>query len=218
MALLIGSISLGSVAWIACGGSDQTNSLLSPDPDAGAGADGSNISADSSVADSASPVDSGDAGTPTPEAGGGDGGSNPPDAGPGGGGTTIISCGATTCAIPAQSCCVERVGGATNFGCFTGAACPAVDAGVDVASLKCSSQANCAAGTVCCATQVGNGNAATSQCAATCTGGNTAQLCDPNAAGGVTGCPAVDGGACSSKNISDWGLPATYATCGGKQN
>jgi hypothetical protein len=218
MALLIGSISLGSGAWIACGGSDQGSSLLSPDPDGGA--DGSNTSLDGSVADTAPPVvDGGDAGTPTPEAGGGDGGSNPPDAGPGGGGTTILSCGATTCAIPAQSCCVERVGGATNFGCFTGAACPAVDAGADVASLKCSSQANCAAGTVCCVTQVGN-NAATSQCAATCTGANTAQLCDPNA--GVTGCPLGDGGAdagaCSNANHGDWGLPATYATCGGKGN
>jgi hypothetical protein len=39
-------------------------------------------------------------------------------------------------------------------------------------------------------------------------------LCDPNAA--PSGCDA--GVQCSSNNIGDWGLPRTYATCGGKGN
>jgi hypothetical protein len=57
----------------------------------------------------------------------------------------------------------------------------------------------------------------------TCTAGAgaaTAQLCDPKAA--VSGCPLGDGGAdagaCLSTQIGDWGLPPTYATCGGKGN
>jgi hypothetical protein len=64
---------------------------------------------------------------------------------------------------------------------------------------------------VCCVQQVNNG--ATSECKATC-GNNSAQLCDKNAT--VTGCAAAD--MCSSRNINDWNLPATYATCGGKGN
>jgi hypothetical protein len=56
-------------------------------------------------------------------------------------------------------------------------------------------------------------NGAGSECKASCTN-NEAQLCDPQAA--TTGCPAQD--PCSNKNISDWGLPSSYATCGGQGN
>jgi hypothetical protein len=77
-----------------------------------------------------------------------------------------------------------------------------------VAALKCSGAANCASGMVCC---IGPNGA--SACAASCTR-DQAQLCDPNAM--MSGCG--DAGACSSMNIGDWGLPRTFATCGGLGN
>jgi hypothetical protein len=103
------------------------------------------------------------------------------------------------------------------FSCSaSGTACGGADAGPngnngDTVALKCSGAANCPAGSVCCVHQVNNG--ATSDCKTAC-GQGEAQLCDPNAA--PTGCAA--GVNCSSKNISDWSLPPTYATCGGKGN
>jgi hypothetical protein len=44
---------------------------------------------------------------------------------------------------------------------------------------------------------------------------NSAQLCDPNATN--SGCSQA-AGACTSTNITDWGLPAGFATCGGVGN
>jgi hypothetical protein len=32
----------------------------------------------------------------------------------------------------------------------------------------------------------------------------------------MSGCPMDGGQMCSNANIGDWGLPPTYATCGGK--
>jgi hypothetical protein len=83
--------------------------------------------------------------------------------------------------------------------------------GGDTASLTCSGQANCVVGTVCCVHETSNGTA--SECKAKCAD-NEAQLCDPNAA--TTGCAA--GVKCSNKDIHDWNLPATFATCGGVGN
>jgi hypothetical protein len=105
----------------------------------------------------------------------------------------------------------------TAYSCSaSGAGCAAVDAGGngnngDTVALKCSGAANCAAGTVCCVRQVNNG--AASDCKASCTQ-NEAQLCDKGAT--PTGCATSV--SCSSKNIGDWSLPDTYATCGGKGN
>jgi hypothetical protein len=83
--------------------------------------------------------------------------------------------------------------------------------GGDTAALACSGQANCPAGTVCCVHDAQGG--AASECKSACTNGQ-AQLCDPNAA--ISGC--ANGVKCSSHNISDWNLPATFATCGGVGN
>lgn len=212
LGLLAASIVAGSGLWLACGGSDGANDpLTATDTEAGTGLPEAGTKDTSTPPnDAASGTDTG---TGNQEAGGGDGGIDPPDAGPGGT-TTVINCGSTSCAIPAQTCCIDTLGGGmTAYGCAT--TCAGLDAGGngnnDTAALKCSAQANCAAGTVCCVRQVGN-NGAASECKATC-GGNEAQLCDVTAA--VPGCT---GSTCSNDKIGDWNLPDTYATCGGKGN
>jgi len=209
---------MASGLWLACGGSDGATDLVGAPgndggglPETSAAAEGGGGDTDAaSATDAAGSTDASDAGSTTQEAGGGEGGIDPPDAGPGGT-TTILNCGSTTCAIPAQACCVDRLGGGmTAYSCA--ATCAGVDAGADTTALKCSGQANCAAGTVCCVHQVG-GNGAASECQASC-GQNQAQLCAPMAA--VSGCDA--GVTCSSNNVGDWNLPPSYATCGGKGN
>jgi hypothetical protein len=216
LGLLGGVIVLGSGLWLACGGSDGASDALTQPAEAGTLSE-TGTGADTGTnpgTDAATGTDASDAATAQQEAGGGDGGISTNDSGTGpGGSTTILTCGSTTCAIPTQNCCVERIGGGkTAFGCA--ATCPSIDAGADTAALKCSGQANCAAGTVCCVSQAG-ANGATSQCQATCTA-NQAQLCDPKAV--PTGCGGDAGNACSNQNIGDWALPQTFGTCGGKGN
>lgn len=210
LGLLGASIVVGSGLWLACGGSDGANdALTATDTEAGTGLPEAGTSDTSTSAnDAASGTDTGTG----QQDSGGDGGIDPPDAGPGGT-TSTIKCGSTTCAIPAQTCCVDTLpGNMTAYGCAT--TCPGLDAGggggIDTAALKCSGQANCAAGTVCCVRQVNN--AAASECKASCAG-TEAQLCDVNVA--ASGC---NGNTCSNNNIGDWNLPPSYATCGGKGN
>lgn len=206
----------GIAVW-ACGSDDgaATNANADGGPD---GATSS--SSGSSGSTSSSSGSTGEGGTSSSSSGGapgGDGGTNPPDAGPGGD-LTSLTCGATACALPAEQCCVSEVpgpGNSRNYGCITAAGdagCPPLPNGDDVTALKCSSQANCPANTVCCVRETGSGNAA-SECKPSC-GNNEAQLCDPKAAS--TGCPQQD--PCDNDNIDDWGLPRTYATCGGQGN
>lgn len=208
LGLLGASILFGSGLWLACGGSDGANDgLTTPTPEAGAPLPEAGNGDTSTGGDAAAGTDASDAGTGQPS--GGDGGINPPDAGPGGS-TSAINCGSTSCSIPSQNCCVDRLGGnQTAYSCA--ATCGGIDAGADTTALKCSGQANCAIGMVCCVRQLG-GNAAASECKATCAG-NEAQLCDKSAL--VTGCV---GTTCSNNNIGDWNLPPSYATCGGKGN
>lgn len=210
LGLLGASIIVGSGLWLACGGSDGGGALTeTPTPEAGTVVPEGGGDTGTTGNDAATGQDASDAGTGQQEAGGGDGGINPADAGPGGT-TSVITCGSTSCSIPAETCCVDRLGGnMTAYGCA--AVCPGIDAGANTTALKCSGQANCAAGTVCCVRQtVGNG--AASECKATC-GGNEAQLCDLGAA--MSGCT---GTMCSNNNVGDWNLPKTYATCGGVGN
>jgi hypothetical protein len=202
---LAATLGLASGAWLGCGGSAGNADLVAPAEDAGADAasnDGASGGGDASSG--------GDGAAPAPR--GGDGGVNPPDAGPGGS-VDQIACGATSCAIPAQTCCVTRTNGGAAYGCVSGTSCAPSGGGGGGAgtALKCSASANCPAGRVCCVRQVNNG--AASDCQTVC-GNKEAQLCDPAAA--ATGC--APGASCSSKNIGDWGLPATYATCGGVGN
>lgn len=210
-AVAVGS---GLAVW-ACGSDGDGNADLVAQSEDG-GAASSSSGATSSSGSSGSSATNKDGGGDGGSSGalGGDGGIDPPDAGPGGS-TSAITCGATSCALPAEQCCVSSVPGPGNlsYGCIAAsdAGCPQPDGGGDVTSLKCSAQANCPASTVCCVRQTNNG--AASECKATCAG-TEAQLCDPNAA--TTGCAAQI--PCSSKNVTDWGLPNTYATCGGKGN
>lgn len=208
LGLLGASVVLGSGLWLACGGSDGANDALTqPAADGGAGLPESSTGDTGTTGNDA--ASGTDAAAGQKEAGGGEGGINPPDAGPGGT-TSVISCGSTSCSIPAEACCVDRISGSmTSYNCAS--ACPGLDAGADTIALKCSGQSNCAAGTVCCVRQTGN-NGAASDCKPSCTA-NEAQLCDLAAA--VSGCT---GAACSSNNIGDWNLPKAYATCGGKGN
>lgn len=208
------SVAVSGIAMLRCGGSSGATDLLDA-RDASTG-----------TPDSGDPTGSNDGGAngtldgaqseATP---GGSGGTT--DAGGPGGTTASLACGATACAIPSQVCCVDRVGGgAASYQCVTGATCPAIDAGagnnVDPpTALQCAGAANCGSGTVCCVQQVGG--ATTSSCKASCGGQNSAQLCDPKATN--PGCLATGNlSVCSSKDIGDWGLPATFATCGGRGN
>ncbi|HSQ61787.1 MAG TPA: hypothetical protein VLM85_01180 [Polyangiaceae bacterium] len=142
------------------------------------------------------------------------GGTTTNDGGPGGN-PQVVSCGTSTCSIPAQACCVFETTPAWTYGCVDGTTCPVLaggpnGAGVQGTALGCSGAANCTGGDVCCVFENAN-KQVVSACQATCPAGG-AQLCDPTAAS--SGC-AADAGACSSANISDWGLPKGYATCGG---
>lgn len=199
--LSIATIGAGAGVWLGCGGTSG-DAFTIPAPDGGEG--GANGS-------SGGPREAGANGVTA------DGGVDPASAAPGGD-TTSIACGATSCPIPAESCCVTDLpnNGGRSYACVAGSSCPAAAGGGDTTALKCSSAANCAAGTVCCVMQT-NG-VTTSACQATCVSGkgtDTAQLCDPKAPDGG-GCPA--GAPCSNDSIGDWGLPKTFATCGGKGN
>lgn len=124
-----------------------------------------------------------------------------------GGDPQLLACGSVSCSVPAQSCCVSDP---PSYACISGPSCPVNDAGVSATALRCSGAANCAPNTVCCVYETPTKQVA-SDCKPAC-GGGEAQLCNPTAAN--SGC-APDAGACSSANVSDWGLPSTYATCGG---
>ena len=186
---------------VGCGGSAGSD-LITNAGDAGGGGD-SSAGGDGQASDGASS----DVGVASDGAVGGDGGS-PQDAGPGGN-TASLPCGTTTCAIPGQVCCVSQLQNAPPpfaYACATATTCPRNDT-----ALACSSSANCPANEVCCVHP--NTAGATSSCQAAC-GANDAQLCDPNAL--PTGCP--QNATCSNANITDWGLPGTFGTCGGKGN
>jgi len=137
------------------------------------------------------------------------------DGGPGGN-TQTVSCGASACTIASQSCCVYETAPTWSYVCVDGTSCPLLDGGGgggQGTALACSGAANCGNGTVCCVFE-GPNKQVQSSCMAACPT-NGAQLCDSNAP--VSGC-AADAGTCSTTNISDWGLPKGYATCGGIGN
>lgn len=203
---------LAAITFLAAGCGDTSSPSLVSGSDSGAGVGDGSTSGDGSSTNDGSTT-SGDSGA---IALGGDGGS-PDDAGPGGT-TSIITCGGTTCSIPAEQCCVyanQNPPPDFSYECSSAGVCPAAGGGGDPPSeLKCSSAANCPSGTVCCVHQ-GGGNTVSSACQTSCTGGQ-AQLCDPASSPAASGCG--DAGACSNANIGDWGLPASFGTCGGKGN
>ncbi len=215
----------GCAAWAGCGGSDDT---INGTPhggldgsiegaangvDSGANADGSGANVDGAVTD-ASNSDAGDAG----------------------GLQLSLPCGPSKCPLPSEVCCVfgGPNGAGAVFSCADGDCSALFDGGfdagaqnpkggLDLAQLKCEGQANCAAGSICCAqliSSAGKNDIVTSACVVgkTCgDAGPSAQLCDPAAA--VTGCPASGAlSTCSSNNIASWELPPPFATCGGVTN
>lgn len=208
-----------SATCLGCGGSAGSLDLIgnpsAADGGAEGGAGGASGGGSGSGSGSGGATDAGGTTDGATIAMGGDGGVNPPGAGPGGN-TSQLACGSTSCAIPGESCCVVSSGGNTAYGCVSGTSCPAPPpgGGGDSIALKCSSAANCSAGTICCVSK--QGSVATSACQLTCTASYEAQLCDLNAPS--TGCPPNASSACSSNNVGDWGLPSTYATCGGIGN
>ena len=204
---LVGACVLGPFTLItliaACGGASTTDVT---DPGGTAGADGGDGGPSSPSSREGGPASGGG-----PEAGSStDGGVDPPGAAPGGNASSL-PCGTTTCALPAESCCVSDLGnGSLGYACIaTGAACGS--GGANATALSCSATANCPAGSVCCASDATKPTS--SQCRSAC-GAKEAQLCDPKAA--TTGCAAS--APCSSQNIADWGLSTAYATCGGVGN
>lgn len=135
-----------------------------------------------------------------------------------GGTVSTLPCGSTFCSLPGEVCCVSDPVG---YACVAGSTCPApvtgggnaTGAGAGTATaLSCSGAANCDASTVCCVFEMNR--QVFSECMPACPASG-AQLCDPSAPS--SGCTAATG-ACSSQNVGDWGLPHTYATCGGVGN
>ncbi len=214
---------LGALAWVGCGGSDATLARTGGDadgsPEGAASSDGSTSNGD----DGSSATDGSNGGET--DAGAGDG--RP------GGDQKSLPCGTMTCALPAQVCCLfGRGGGASTKVECAADNCSTLfddggfdagplngDGGVNLTQLKCTGQANCAVGSICCVHPVSAGanDVLVSEClvGATCANaGKSAQLCDPRVA--VTGCPASGQlSMCSSTNIGDWGLAPPFATCGG---
>lgn len=207
----------GLAVWAGCG-SDESTVASAGDGGAGSSSGGSSSGATSSSGTASSSgassggTDGGDGGGSS-SGGNPDGGIDPPDAAPGGD-TTKLACGATTCALPAQQCCVGEVAGPgdLSYGCLTASdgGCPQPAGGGDVTTLKCSGSANCPANTVCCVSQVNNG--AASECKASC-GNNEARLCDPSKPN-ADGCPNAE--QCLNDAAKDWGLPDSYGTCDGQ--
>ena len=197
-----------------CGGSSSSDIVVGDGgPDSG---DANSFSDDgSSDAGSTSDTGTSDAGT-TDGSIVADGGVGA-DGGPGGD-MTRLACGGASCAIPGVSCCIYQLNnGPPDFAyaCVTGTTCPARGGAGDSTLLQCAGAANCAAGKVCCVKD--RAGVVSSSCETTCVaaaGAKTAQLCDPAAA--TTGCTAT--APCSHDNIGDWGLPNTFATCGGVGN
>lgn len=205
MKKILAVVSVGAVA-ICCGGAAETGVT-----------DGADAGGEGGASSDAAGANDGARGAPGAVVA--DGGTGA-EAGAPGGTTSTLLCGSATCLIPTESCCLSSVNSTFAFACVVGATCPAAsgsgDGGGngqngDTASLKCTSAANCAAGTVCCVSAPNNG--ATSECKPSCAPMD-AQLCDPAAA--TTGCAPAE--PCSSRKIDDWGLPPTFGTCGGKGN
>ena len=194
---------------VGCGGAGYTEAFAVPGDGGPSTADGSSASGDGGTLDSSMGVKS-DAAAGSIVA---DGGADPVGVGPGGT-TADLPCGAATCAIPGQSCCVYELKNSAasfSYACVVGGTCPTMP-NVRPNTMTCSGAANCATGTVCCVSDA-NGTVSSS-CKAACSS-KEAQLCDPRAM--VTGC-AAGAGACSSNQIGDWRLPKPYATCGGVGN
>jgi hypothetical protein len=196
----------------ACGSDSDPASTSAPDGSAESSTGTSDGSSSTSSGGSSGTTSGGP--RPADEAGvTADGGVNA-DARPGGD-TTKIACGATTCPIPAESCCVIDLDRGTAYACVAGTTCPRAPRGEGdgrSAALRCSSAANCAAGTVCCVREERE-ERTVSECKATCAD-REEQLCDPALADGGSGCPANE--RCSTESIRDWGLPRTFGTCGGR--
>lgn len=197
------------VGTLACGSSSSDEVFAAADAGSGSGSDGSSVG--TGVDDGGSTAQGGDGGVK------GDDGGTATDASPGGT-TTALTCGTTSCSIPAQTCCTTRTAASSfDFFCVNGGTCPTVvtEAGTTKpVALGCSSAANCASGEECCLTSANGGTTSSCKPNGTCSGGggDTALLCDP--ANPTAGCPT--GEPCSSKNIAEWRLPNGFGTCGGE--
>lgn len=199
----------------------DTGHGMSSAPDSSEGTDAPNApnapkDAGAAVDSTSTPVDSGPPPPPVlPDADVEDGGGS---SGSAGGNATSLPCGDVACAIPENTCCVSlsvNPPPEATFACVGGLCINSSFAQGGGIGLQCAGTANCAAGTICCMSDDGNG-IITSACAtpANCTDPNLqAQLCDIKAAN--AGCVEDDAGTCSSFNIGNWGLPTGYATCGG---
>jgi hypothetical protein len=139
-------------------------------------------------------------------------------------GVITIACGSGTCPTTTSICCVYPPPSGTGdftYQCVVGDVCPGVDAGaagpdagdIEPTALGCTGTSTCTNGNVCCIRpndlSVGP-QSHISECRGSCDS-DDGQLCDPNAA--TSGCAAT--AMCSSSNIRTWGLPSTFATCGG---
>jgi hypothetical protein len=183
-------------ALFACGGSSETDAY-NPTYVSGGGAAGSGAAAGSGGTtaqnDAATAPDTGAGGTAPPDGGWIDT-------------TATITCGQQACALANNRVCCVTGASATAYECADRGACPTATP-IPV-ELQCNSDANCAAGSVCCLSHSSGVNSV-SRCQTACYPADV-HLCNPKAA--TTGCEAFQ--TCTAVAIAAWGLPATsYATC-----
>ena len=126
--------------------------------------DAADASFDASTRDAA--IDSGPADSAAPDA------ALPPTPG-------IVSCGATTCAVPSTECCIDSTGTGTCMD--AGTAC-----GINTAAIQCNETPDCPANQVCCLTATADGGV---EVTAACQTGAcaTAQACRTNGECGSNG-------------------------------
>jgi hypothetical protein len=118
--------------------------------------------------------------------------------------TASMVCGTSSCALANNRvCCVENA--ASAYECADRGACPTA---TKLVELRCASDANCAAGSVCCLS-LSNGTFPVSQCQTACYPSDL-HLCKPKAS--PSGCETFQ--TCSTAGITGWGLPAaSYGMC-----
>jgi hypothetical protein len=123
-----------------------------------------------------------------------------------GGDTASLPCNATSCSIPAQTCCAYRAidGGAFTAACAT--SCAPIGSGQDrLSALKCSGLSNCGSSARCCYTRTGQ-DTIESSCRPVCnTLAGETELCE------LASSSCLPGFVCTKFGGST--LPATYGYC-----
>jgi hypothetical protein len=161
---VMGSV-LASAAFFACG---DDGTAVNDDSDASTGDASGGGGSDSGGGTDTGSSGSNEGGADSGKDGASDAGADARDAGPTDPGQ--VRCGATSCTVASQSCCVQFDGGTS---CSAGASC-----GGAIGNFRCDEAADCTTpGQVCCGTIGIAGATAECVAAAGCQGGTQRVLC-----------------------------------------